>query len=173
MRLYEYYGKSGFHTCIVSTFGVDFDAYENVIFSRARGAGCHNNLLITDSRMLSLALGGNSSLPRHAGCLYSVTGATAAGVFHPKVTLQLGRSAGRLIVSSANVTSAGLAGNLQLGGVVECQADDSGERKLVASAFRFLARFLDASDPGVGRQLDWMHTFRPQGWSWPALRLAA
>lgn len=112
MKLYEYYGKSGFHTCIVTTFGLDFDAYENVIFSRARGAGCHNNLLIADGRMLSLALDGNSSLPRHAGRLYSVTGAAAKGVFHPKVTLQLGRSGGRLIVSSANVTSAGLAGNL-------------------------------------------------------------
>jgi hypothetical protein len=35
MKLYEYYGKSGFHTSIVTTFGIDFDAYENVIFSRA------------------------------------------------------------------------------------------------------------------------------------------
>jgi hypothetical protein len=137
MKLYEYYGKSGFHTCIVTTFGIDFDAYENVIFSRARGAGCHNNLLIADGRMLSLALDGNSSLPRHAGRLYSVTDATAKGVFHPKVTLQLGRSGGRLIISSANVTSAGLAGNLELGGVVECQAESSGEglRTISRSAF--------------------------------------
>ncbi len=35
MKLYEHYGKSGFHTCIVTTFGVDFDAYEHVILSRA------------------------------------------------------------------------------------------------------------------------------------------
>jgi hypothetical protein len=161
MKLYEYYGKSGFHTCIVTTFGIDFDAYENVIFSRARGAGCHNNLLIADSRMLSLALDGNSSLPRHAGRLYSVTGAAAKGVFHPKVTLQLGRSGGRLIVSSANVTSAGLAGNLELGGVIECQAESSGERKLVAGAFRFLKRFLDETDPGVRQQMDWMYARTP------------
>jgi hypothetical protein len=161
MKLYEYYGKSGFHTCIVTTFGIDFDAYENVIFSRARGAGCHNNLLIADGRMLSLALDGNSSLPRHAGRLYSVTGATAKGVFHPKVTLQLGRSGGRLIISSANVTSAGLAGNLELGGVVECQAESSGERKLVANAFRFLTRFLDPGGPGIRQQIDWMHARTP------------
>ncbi len=161
MKLYEYYGKSGFHTCIATTFGIDFDAYENVIFSRARGAGCHNNLLVPDGRMLSLALDGNSSLPRHAGRLYSVTGATAKGVFHPKVTLQLGRSGGRLIISSANITSAGLAGNLELGGVVECQAESSGERKLVASAFKFLTQFLDASDPGLRHQLDWMQTRAP------------
>jgi hypothetical protein len=161
MKLYEYYGKSGFHTCIVTTFGVDFDAYEHVIFSRARGAGCHNNLLIADGHMLSLALDGHSSLPRHAGRLYSVTGARANGVFHPKVTLQLGRSGGRLIISSANITSAGLAGNLELAGVVECQAESSGERRLVASAFSFLSRFLDESDPGIRQQLAWMQVRSP------------
>ncbi|MEO5322928.1 hypothetical protein PV773_06360 [Mesorhizobium sp. CC13] len=161
MKLYEYFGKSGFHTCLVTTFGVDFDAYENVIFSRARGAGCHNNLLIVDDRMLSLALDGNSSLPRHAGRLYTVTGATAKGVFHPKVALQLGRSGGRMIVSSANTTSAGLAGNLEIAGVVECAAEPSGERQLVNAAFRYLTRFLDDRDPGIQQQIDWMRTRTP------------
>ncbi len=161
MRLYEYYSKSGFHTCLVTTFGVDFDTYENVVFSRARGAGCHNNLLIVDGRMLTLALDGNSSLPHHAGRLYSVTGVAARGVFHPKVTLQLGRSTGRLIVSSANITSAGLAGNLELGGVVECQAESSGERTLMTSAFRFATRFLDEHDPSIRHQLDWMYARTP------------
>lgn len=157
MKLYEYFGKSGFHTCLVTTFGIDFDAYENVIFSRARGAGCHNNLLVVDGRMLSLALDGNSSLPRHAGRLYTVTGAsTAKGVFHPKIALQLGRSNGRLIVSSANTTSAGLAGNLEIAGVVECTAEASGERQIVNAAFQYLTKFLDSSDPGIRQQIDWM-----------------
>jgi hypothetical protein len=161
MKLYEYFGKSGFHTCLVTTFGIDFDAYENVVFSRSRGAGCHNNLLIVDDRMLSLALDGNSSLPRHAGRLYTVTGATAKGVFHAKLALQLGRSSGRLIVSSANTTSAGLAGNLEIAGVVECAAEASGERQLVNAAFRYLTRFLDNSDPGIRQQLDWMRARTP------------
>lgn len=156
MKLYEYFGESGFHTCLVTTFGIDFDAYENVILSRARGAGCHNNLLIVDDRMLSLALDGNSSLPRHAGRFYTVTGATAKGVFHPKVALQLGRSGGRLIISSANTTSAGLAGNLEIAGAVECAAEASGERQLVNAAFRYLARFLDDRDAGVQQQIHWM-----------------
>jgi hypothetical protein len=111
--------------------------------------------------MLSLALDGNSSLPRHAGRLYTVTGATAKGVFHPKLALQLGRSSGRLIVSSANTTSAGLAGNLEIAGVVECAAEASGERQLVNAAFRYLTRFLDNSDPGIRQQLDWMRARTP------------
>lgn len=84
MKLYEYFGKSGFHTCLVTTFGIDFDAYENVIFSRARGAGCHNNLLIVDDRMLSLALDGNSSLPRPAAeCGNRQTGARGGPTIAP------------------------------------------------------------------------------------------
>jgi hypothetical protein len=37
MRLYEHYGDSGFHTCIATTFGLDFDAYENIVLPRLRG----------------------------------------------------------------------------------------------------------------------------------------
>ena len=42
MKLYERFGDSGFHTSIVTTFGVDFDTYENVALPRFRGAGCNN-----------------------------------------------------------------------------------------------------------------------------------
>jgi hypothetical protein len=106
--------------------------------------------------MLSLALDGDSSLPRHAGRLYTVTGVPAKGVFHPKIVLQVGRSNGRLIISSANVTSAGLAGNLEIGGVVECGTEDTGERELVSAAFQFLVRFVDEHDCGVRQQIAWM-----------------
>jgi hypothetical protein len=41
--------------------------------------------------MLSYALDGASMLPAHAGRHYTVAGIRATGVFHPKLTLQLGR----------------------------------------------------------------------------------
>ena len=44
----------------------------------------------------------------------------AAGVFHPKLVVQLGRNGGRIIVSSANMTATGLAGNLELAGEFTC-----------------------------------------------------
>ena len=112
MKLYEKFADNGFHSSIVTTFGIDFDAYENIVLPRLRGAGCRNNIIVADQRMLTYALGGDSPLPRHAGKLYGVTdalGARAGGVFHPKVILQLGRKRGRLIVGSANLTSSGLA----------------------------------------------------------------
>jgi hypothetical protein len=156
VKLYELFGEKGFHTCIVTSFGIDFDAYENMALARLRGAGCHNNLLVTDANMLGLALDGASALPRHAGRLYTVTGARARAVFHPKIVLQLGRTKGRMIVSSANMTSSGLAGNLEVAGMIECAADDSGETGLIAAGFQFVSRFLDQTQQGMRRQVEWM-----------------
>jgi hypothetical protein len=36
MKLYERFGDKGFHTSFVTTFGIDFDAYENIALSRYR-----------------------------------------------------------------------------------------------------------------------------------------
>ena len=72
MKLYETFGKRGFHTSIATSFGIDFDAYENVMLARFYGAGCYNNLLAVDAGMLSLALDGGQ-LPEYAGRTYTVT----------------------------------------------------------------------------------------------------
>jgi hypothetical protein len=109
MKLYEHFGDSGYHTCVSTTFGIDFDAYENIALPRLRGASCSNNILLVDGRMLTYALDGASPLPQHAGRHYSVAGIPAKAVFHPKITLQLGRRTGRAIIASANMTASGLA----------------------------------------------------------------
>ena len=44
MKLYEALGDRGFHTTIMTTFSVDFDAYENIVLPRLRGAGSYNNI---------------------------------------------------------------------------------------------------------------------------------
>ena len=156
MKLYERFGDKGFHTTLMTSFGIDFDAYENIVLSRLRGSGCHNNILMGDSAMLSYALEGASAPPRAAGRLYSVTGGRARGVFHPKIVLQLGRKRGRLIVISANITAPGLAGNLEIGAMVDCTAEESAERRLVAAAWQYLTRRFDAEDQAVSEQLGWM-----------------
>jgi len=75
MRVYERFADKGYHTSIATSFGIDFDAYESIVLPRIRGAGCRNNMVITDGRMLTHALSGASALPRQAGKLYSVAGA--------------------------------------------------------------------------------------------------
>ncbi|MDX8433254.1 hypothetical protein RFN25_07380 [Mesorhizobium abyssinicae] len=156
MKLYESFGKQGFHTSIATSFGIDFEAYENVMLARFRGAGCHNNLLVVDANMLSLALESNAPPPVFAGRSYTVTPAVAPRVFHPKVVLQFGRSSARMFVSSANVTAPGLAGNLEVVGMVETDDFASGEAHLIAAGWRFVSQFLDTRLESVRRQIEWM-----------------
>ena len=156
MRLYEQFAEKNFHTSVSATFGIDFDAYESIVLPRLRGAGCRNNIVIPDSRMLTHALDGASALPKHAGQLYTVNGASAQGVFHPKLFLQFGRRGGRLIVSSANLSASGLAGNLELVGALACEEIETGEQQLIAQAWAYVSRLIDKRQQGTTGQRDWM-----------------
>ncbi|SMP80284.1 hypothetical protein [Noviherbaspirillum suwonense] len=154
MKLFNYFAAGGFHTSIVTTFSVDFDAYESIALPRLREAGCNNNVIVVDSRMLAQALANDARRPKFAGRRYSVVGAHCAGVFHAKLTLQLGKASGRLLVSSANMTVAGLAGNLEVAGEVKVAEDDMQAAPLLRTAVDYLLKFLD---PGsvARRQVEW------------------
>ena len=108
--------------------------------------------------MLSHALGGASELPQRAGTHYTVSGASAAGVFHPKLFLQFGRKGGRLIIGSANLTPSGLAGNLEIIGTLSCDEESSGEQQLIAQAWHYAARFADGAQQSVNDQIAWLRS---------------
>ena len=158
MKLYDRFGAKGFHSSFITTFGIDFDTYENVCLSRLRGAGCTNNFILPDARMQTYALDGASALPRYAGRFYSAVGMAAprGGVFHSKLYLRIGRRAGELLVGSANMTAPGLAGNRELMGKVESGPEESGERRIIAAAWLYLEPRLDQTQNSVARQLAWM-----------------
>jgi len=154
VKLFECFATKGFHTSIVTTFNVDLNAYESIALARLREAGCNNNILIADDRMLGFALAPGETRPRHAGRHYSIVGAPASGVFHPKLILQLGRAAGRLLVASANITAAGLAGNLEVVGEVRAEDDDFRALPLLRAALAYVASFVD--DAAMPRkQIEW------------------
>jgi len=161
MKLYERFGETGYHTSFATTFGINFDAYESVVLPRLRGGGCHNNVVFADRAMLTQALDGSAGLPRFAGRSYSVSGIKSDGAFHPKLFLQLGRDGGRIIVSSANLTPSGLAGNVELGGELVCGSDQTGEQQLVAQAWNYLLRILPTTAKAVAAQVSWAETHTP------------
>jgi hypothetical protein len=154
MKLFTWFAAAGFHTSIVSTFGLDFDAYEAIVLPRLRDAGCNNNIVLADARMLVQALSEEARRPKFAGRRYSVVGAHSAGVFHPKVILQLGKASGRLLVGSANMTAAGVAGNLEVVGEVAVADDDMAAAPLLRAALDYLLKF---TEPGTvaRRQVEW------------------
>ena len=153
MKLYQQFAERGYHTSVVTTFGVDFDTYETVVLPRLRGAGCRNNLVVADGRMLTHALDSPGALPQRAGSQYTVSGVGGGrGVFHPKLFLQLGRDKGRLMVGSANMTAAGIAGNLELIATFRSGGADP-ERGLIVQTWRFIEAFLS---PEQAHQAQWM-----------------
>lgn len=154
MKLFNYFAAGGFHTSLVTTFGVDFDAYESIALPRLRDAGCNNNVVVADARMLAQALADDARRPKFAGRRYSVVGAQCAGVFHPKLTLQLGKSSGRLLVSSANMTTAGLAGNLEVAGEVTLADGAMQAAPLLRAAVDYILKFL-APGSVARRQVEW------------------
>lgn len=161
MKLYERFGERGYHTSIITSFGVDFDTYENVVLSRLKGAGCRNNILLCDAALLSQNLAGSSSPPRSAGRQYTVNGVSATGAFHPKTIVQLGRNGGRIIVSSANMTATGLAGNLELACELACGAEDSAEQRIIAQAWTYTLRHCDRTGHALDAQIAWAEARSP------------
>ncbi|ABM39545.1 phospholipase D-like domain-containing protein [Polaromonas naphthalenivorans] len=157
MKLYEAFAARGYHTSVVTTFGIDFDTYENVALARLRGNGCTNNLLLADHRMLALALENPVALPRLAGRFYSLTGVRpeGSGVYHPKILLQIGRTQGRLVIGSANMTAAGLSGNLEVTSEIICDESESPEQAALVAAWRFVLRHADRAQSGIERQISW------------------
>ncbi|MET3384190.1 hypothetical protein [Variovorax paradoxus] len=157
MKLFEAFDAAGFHTSICTTFDIDFAAYESIALARMLKKRCTNNVLIADSGMLTLALE-ERKLPREAGTKYSVVGAVAPGVFHPKLVLQIGPKSGRLLVASANMTSAGLAGNLEVVGQVLLDSPDGPQAGLLRAAFDYLLGLLPEQASAAREQLQWART---------------
>lgn len=154
MRLFNAFAASGYHTSLISTFVADFEAYEAIALPRLRDAGCNNNILVADARMLVQGLADSARRPKYAGRRYSVAGAQCAGVFHPKLVLQLGKASGRLLVMSANMTAAGVAGNLEVAGEVAVSADAMEAAPLLRAALDYFLRFLEPTS-SARRQVEW------------------
>lgn len=146
----------GFHSAFATSFAVEFAAFEEVILPQLSAGGASNVLLIADARMATMALSDGSALPEMLGREYVLFSPPAAdGIFHPKIILQVGRDGGRCIVSSANVTGAGLGGNVEVAVEVECGIEPSAEREIVRSAWRYV-NALVPPDVGAAREaLNW------------------
>ncbi|MDB5704097.1 MAG: hypothetical protein JWN66_1213 [Sphingomonas bacterium] len=144
-------GSRPFHTAISTTFAIEFAALEEVMLPQLMTSGATNFLVIADGRMSSMSLSDGSQMPIQLGRDYELhSPVIGAGVFHPKILLQIGRRAGRLFVGSANITAAGLAGNAETVIELECKDEPGPEREIICSAWRYLHGLVSA-DAGAAR----------------------
>lgn len=128
-----------FHSAFVTSFAVEFSAVEEILLPQLLASGATNLLLFADERMTAMSLSDGSALPKGLGRDYAFHSPSATeGIFHPKIILQLGRDGGRAFISSANATAAGLAGNAEVVVEIECNDEDTPEREIVRSVWRYL-----------------------------------
>ena len=156
MKLFERFGDSGFHSAILSTYCLDFDAFDRIAVRRLRGAGTRNILLISDEKMLLEATAATPKLAANAGRLYGLISPSDGKLFHPKIVLQLGEKKVRAIVSSANITAAGLAGNLEIATQIDVESSTDSMAPLVVSIWKYLQSIAsERSSKAVEESIEW------------------
>jgi hypothetical protein len=151
LSLFDDFKEGGFHSSILSTFSVDPAFYDASLQFRLRGLGCQNNLLLADGSMLEQSLEAIPDAFANAGRKYLVVPVTTPSCFHPKLALRYGKAKARLIVGSANVTSAGWASNLELVSTLSWQAraedkDSEVHRTLFVRAHQWLSALISPVD---------------------------
>jgi hypothetical protein len=161
MKLFEAFSETGYHTTVVTSFCIDFAAYEQIVLTRLREAGCMNNIVVADRRMVTQALEDGSRPPLYAGRRYSVAAANTAELFHPKLVLQLGHDCGRLLVASANLTASGLAGNLEVVGQLRMGLGEDEPVPVLQQALAYIRRFIGPEETAALQQLDWARARTP------------
>lgn len=151
-----------YHSTFATTFSLDFGAIEQIFLPNVLGCGSTNVALLADPRMVTMALSAGLSLPKQLGIAYALaTPATDSTLFHPKIVLQLGREGGRLFVSSANLTTAGLAGNAEVAVELECAAAAGPELALIQAAWRYVDGLVTAGPSAARDALEWARERSP------------
>jgi hypothetical protein len=152
----------GFHSVIATSFAVEFEAAEEVMLPQLMASGATNILLIADARMSAISLSDGSSLPKQLGRDYALYGPPiTSGLFHPKIVLQLGRDGGRAFVSSANITAAGLGGNVEIAIEIECSNDPGPEQDFIRAVWKYLEEIVSGSEGAVQDAVSWARERTP------------
>lgn len=142
MKYFDVFAESGFHSAFLTTYAFGAQAFEDIPFTRLRGSGCRNIVILADRQMVNQSFA-ELGPPKFAGSSYHLVKADAPGAFHPKITLLVGAKQGRLLVGSANLTALGLGGNKEL--VASLSYDD--ENKSSAQHFAAALNYIRSKVP--------------------------
>jgi len=157
----------GYHSSILTTFSVDPAFYDANIQYRLRVFGCQNNVLMADASMLERALVEMPEAFVQAGRKYMVVPIDSPGCFHPKIMLRYGASKARLVLGSANATSAGWGSNREVLSVLEWSGEGQGDDpsvhlNIIVKAHDWLISSMQyPADPDLAYKLSLLETQTP------------
>lgn len=143
---------SGYHSAFLTSFSFDPMVFENVVLLNLRRGKCRNISVLADGRMVRKSIS-EMGAPKLAGLDYHLAQKDVPGAFHPKITIQLGRKTGRLMVGSGNLTTSGLVGNLETLSDLKFGGEDLEAAPLVAAALEYFEAQVDPSDRAMMQSL--------------------
>lgn len=138
-------GKRGkFEASILTTYNAYLPFYEDVILRRLVASGCQHNILLVDASDLSRSMDSPTERPRLAGRAYTLVPIRAAGAFHPKVALLVGKKRARVFVGSHNATLSGFGHNRELTTQIDLENGAEGpDAPVVQAVWSFVEAWLE------------------------------
>ena len=131
--------RAKFEASIIATYNAYLPFYEEVVLRRLVSSGCQYNVLLLDSGDLSQSLTAPTAQPRLAGRAYTLVPMQAAGAFHPKVALLVGKNSTRVFIGSHNVTLSGFGHNREITTKIElAKGSDDPDVPLARAVWKFL-----------------------------------
>ncbi|WP_341864152.1 hypothetical protein [Gymnodinialimonas sp. 57CJ19] len=149
MKYHRHFRERGFHTALLTTYSFDPVAFQNIMLTTLAGYGSRNIGILCDTAMFNQAVL-DIGVPSLAGRSYHVAKRSMpAGAFHPKIVLQLGRTEGKLLIGSANLTTAGISGNLEAVSVVRYNEESSATAGIFKEIFGYFTHHCDPTDEAM------------------------
>ncbi|CAH0497788.1 hypothetical protein [Novosphingobium sp. CECT 9465] len=145
MKYFEIFGEGGYHSAFLTTYAFGAQAFEDVPFPKLRGAGCRNIAVLADRQMANQSFA-DFGAPRFAGSSYHIVKADAPGAFHPKITMLVGATKGRLLVGSGNLTALGLGGNRELIADIRFNPNEPDHAPIFADALAYIRSYVPPQD---------------------------
>ena len=127
--------SNGYDIALLTTYNFDVRFFERTILNPLIANNIRTVSVFADSKEFALSLTDLNYCD--IGRRYIVTPVDIQGAFHPKVVLLLGENKARLIVGSANLTTAGYFRNNEVYNCIDYSAEKNEHQDVIVAAMQF------------------------------------
>lgn len=164
--IYETIRNSRFENCIILSYGVNIRFYESIIWMHLYRKGCHNNILLADGDQYHKYLEDEVNIISHLGTGYTIYPIYKLSTFHPKIIFLSTKSAGKLIIGSANTTVSAFSRNKEIVSEFNYKVDNDEEYLyLFHDCWKYIKRICEDAPPIINYQIEqlartspWLHS---------------
>ena len=153
--------RGKYHSCILTTYSLDFSFFEERILPIFRTANIKNVNVFADGKFLEQAQDTTTGHEFKFNKTYNFLPVYTTGVFHPKIMLLVGVKHGLLIIGSGNITSSGLSTNDEIWGAFHLNDVKNDNASIFAAVWNYLQQFLNDSYGFINQKIEWIRKYSP------------